>query len=59
VFSPEAVSTLDEPEDRVRIHIIGERNTPGKESLLERKNVLPGGFLLHELVIEKESTIII
>jgi len=43
----------------VRIHIIVERNTPGKEDILKSKNMLPRGFLPHEPVIEKEPTIII
>ena len=59
VFSPDGVSSLDKPEDGMRIDVVGEREAIAKEEGLERLNVSPAGFLFDQGSIEEEPTMII
>jgi len=59
VFSPEGVSSLDESEDRMRIHIVGERESVSKDDGLEGQDMGPARLFLNQNGVEHESAIII
>jgi hypothetical protein len=59
VFIPEGVSSPDKSEDRVRIDIVGVRESISKDDGLEGQDVGPTGFCLEQNSIEHESAIII
>jgi hypothetical protein len=59
VFIPERVSSPDKSEDRVRIDIVGIRESISKDDGLEGQDMGPTGLCLNENGIEHESAIII
>jgi hypothetical protein len=59
VFIPEGVSSPDKSEDRMRVDIVGVRESISKNDGLEGQDMGPAGFCLKENGIEHESAIII
>jgi hypothetical protein len=59
VLIPEGVSSSDKPKDRMRIDIIGVRESEAEDDGLEGQDMGPTGFCLNENGIEHESTIIV
>jgi hypothetical protein len=59
VFIPEGVSSPDKSEDRVRIDIVGVRESEAQDDRLEGQDMGPAGLCLEQNGIEHESTIII
>jgi len=59
VFIPEGVSSPDKSEDRVRIDIVGVRESILKDDGLEGQDMGPTGLCLEQNGIEHESAIII
>jgi len=59
VFIPEGISSPDKSEDRVRIDIVGVRESVLKDDGLEGQDMSPAGFCLEQNGIEHESAIII
>jgi len=59
VFIPERVSSPDKSEDRVRIDIVGVRESILKDDGLEGQDMGPTGFCLEQNGIEHESAVII
>ena len=46
MFSPIGISSLDKSEDRMRIDIIGVRESIVKDNSLQGQDMGPGGFFL-------------
>jgi len=59
VFIPERISSPDKSEDRVRIDIVGVRESISKNDGLEGQDMGPAGLCLEQNGIEHESAIII
>jgi hypothetical protein len=59
VFIPEGVSSPDKSKDRVRIDIVGVRESILKDDGLEGQDMGPAGLCLEQNGIEHESAIII
>jgi hypothetical protein len=59
MFIPEGVSSSDKSEDRVRIDIVGVRESILKDDGLEGYDMSPAGFCLDENGIKEEPAIII
>ena len=59
VFIPEGVSSPDKSKDRVRVDIVGVRESILKDDGLEGQDMGPAGFCLEQNGIEHESAIII
>jgi hypothetical protein len=59
VFIPEGVSSPDKSEDRVRIDIVGVRESISKNDGLEGQDMGPAGLCLEQKGIEHEPAIII
>ena len=59
VSIPERVSAPDKSEDRVRIDIVGVRESIPKDDRLQGQNMGPASFCLEQNGIEHESAIII
>jgi hypothetical protein len=59
VFIPEGVSSSDKSEDRVRIDIVGVRESISKNDGLEGQDMGPAGLCLEQNGIEHKSAIII
>lgn len=59
MFIPEGVSSPDESKDRVRIDIVGVRESVTEDDGLEGQDMGPAGLCLKEDSIEHESAIII
>ncbi len=59
VFIPERVSSPDKSEDRVRIDVVGVRESEAEDDGLEGQDMGPAGLCLNENGIEHESAIII
>lgn len=59
VFIPEGVSPPDKSKDRVRIDIVGIRESVTEDDGLEGQDMGPAGFCLKQDGIEHESAIII
>lgn len=52
VFSPEGVPSLNKSEDRMRVHIIGIRESISKDDGLEGLDVGPAGLFLDQGCVE-------
>jgi hypothetical protein len=59
VFIPEGISSPDKSKDRVRIDIVGVRESISKNDGLEGQDMGPAGLCLEQNGIEHESAIII
>jgi len=59
VFIPEGVSSPDKSEDRVRIDVVGIRESEAEDDGLEGQDMGPAGLFLDQNGIEHESAIII
>jgi hypothetical protein len=59
VLIPEGVSSPDKSEDRVRIDIVGIRESILEDDGLEGQDMGPAGFFLDQNSVEHESAIII
>jgi hypothetical protein len=59
VFSPEGVPSLNKSEDRMRVHIIGIRESISKDDGLEGLDVGPAGLFLDQGCVEDQTTMII
>ena len=59
VFSPNGISSLDKPEDGMRIDIVGERKAIAKDDGLESLDVGPTGFFVDQSGIKDEPAVIV
>jgi hypothetical protein len=59
VFSPDGVSSLDKPEDGMRIDRVGKRKAIAKDDGLEGLDVSPAGFFLDQGGIKDEPAMVI
>ena len=59
MVSPEGVSSLDEAEDGVRVHVVGVGQSVAEKGRLEGLDMSPAGFFFEQDGIKDESAVII
>jgi hypothetical protein len=59
VFPPDGVPALDETENRVAIGVIGVRRPMAQNHVFQGKDMIPAGFSLDKIAIQKEPAVVV
>jgi len=59
VLLPDGISSLNEPEDRMAVHVVGKRDAVRKPYRLKRHDMVPSMFSFYNIRIEEVTAVII